>query len=165
MSNPRTCSHCQKTFSLWVENTFYMSNPRNCSHCQKEVTVCCSVLQCAAVWCSALQCVAVRCSVMRCVAAWCSVLQCVVLLQCLIWLFYWALQSLSERRMWTEKMANFPRFSSGWLQRVAACCSVLQRVAATVGKTEVDRKYGLLSKVFFRSIVFYCSVLQRVAAS
>jgi len=66
--------------------------------------------------------------------------------------------------MWTEKMANFPRFSSGWLQRVAACCSVLQRLAVIVGKTEVDRKYGLLSRVFFRSVVFCCSVLQRVAA-
>ena len=60
--------------------------------------VCCSVVQCVAVWCSVLQCVAVSCSVVQrgvlcmtwlsvlqcgvccsvaqCVAVWCSVLQC-----------------------------------------------------------------------------------------
>jgi len=37
--------------------------------------VCCSVLQCVAVWCSVLQCVAVCCSVLQCVAVCCSVLQ------------------------------------------------------------------------------------------
>ena len=38
--------------------------------------MCCSVLQCVAVWCSVLQCVAVCCSVLQCVAVCCSVLQC-----------------------------------------------------------------------------------------
>jgi len=40
--------------------------------------VCCSVLQCFAVFCSVLQCVAVCCSVSQCVAVCHSVLQCVV---------------------------------------------------------------------------------------
>jgi len=39
--------------------------------------VCCSVLQCVAVYCNVLQCVAVCCSVLQCVAVCCSVLQCV----------------------------------------------------------------------------------------
>jgi len=41
------------------------------------VTLCCSVLQCPAIFCSvlpALQCVAVCCSVLQCVAVCCSVL-------------------------------------------------------------------------------------------
>ena len=50
------------------------------------VAVCCSVVQCGAVWCSVLQCVAVCCSVLQCGAVWCSVLQCVAVccsvLQC-----------------------------------------------------------------------------------
>ena len=39
--------------------------------------MCCSVLQCIAVYCSALQCVAVCCSVLQCVIVCYSVLQCV----------------------------------------------------------------------------------------
>jgi len=56
------------------------------------VAVCCSVLQCVAVWCSVIQrecqslqqhydellhrCVAVCCSVLQCDTVWCSVVQC-----------------------------------------------------------------------------------------
>ena len=43
------------------------------------ISVCCSVLQCSAVFCSVLQCVAVcrnACSVLWCVAVCCGVLQC-----------------------------------------------------------------------------------------
>jgi len=39
--------------------------------------LCCSVLQCIALWCSVVQCVAVFCSVLQCVAVCRSVLQCV----------------------------------------------------------------------------------------
>ena len=41
------------------------------------ITVCCSVLQCAAVYYSVLQCITVCCSVLQCVAVYYSVLQCV----------------------------------------------------------------------------------------
>jgi len=46
-------------------------------------SVCCSVLQCIAVYCNVLQCIAVYCSVLKfllCVAVCCSVLQCVAAL-------------------------------------------------------------------------------------
>jgi len=56
---------------------------RSVSQC---VAVCCSVLQCVAVCCSVLQCVTVCCSVLQCVAVCCSALQCVAVccsvLQC-----------------------------------------------------------------------------------
>jgi len=42
-----------------------------------EMMVCCSVVQCVAVYCSVWQCVAVISSVLQCVAVCCSVLQCV----------------------------------------------------------------------------------------
>jgi len=62
--------------------------------------LCCSVLQCVAVYCSVLQCVAVCCSVLQRVAACCNVLQCVALccsvLQCVaVCCSVW---SLHERR-------------------------------------------------------------------
>ena len=54
--------------------------------------MCCSVVQCGAVWCSVLQCVAVHCIVVQCVAVFCNVLYrvtvccsempCVALLEC-----------------------------------------------------------------------------------
>jgi len=42
-----------------------------------SVQVCCSMLQCFAVFCSVLQCFAVWCSVVQCGAVCCSMLQCV----------------------------------------------------------------------------------------
>ena len=50
------------------------------------VAVCCSALQCVAVWCRVEQYGAVCCSVVQCVAVWCSVVQrgvvCCSVLQC-----------------------------------------------------------------------------------
>ena len=43
----------------------------------QSVAVCCSALQCVAMWCSVLQCVVVCRSVLQRVAAFCSVFQCV----------------------------------------------------------------------------------------
>jgi len=39
-----------------------------------RVAVCCSVLQCVAMWCNVVQCCAVWCSVVQCVAVCCSIL-------------------------------------------------------------------------------------------
>ena len=46
-------------------------------NCFPHFVVCCSVVQCGAVWCSVLQCVAVCCIALQCDTACCSVLQCV----------------------------------------------------------------------------------------
>ena len=46
--------------------------------------VCCSMLQCAAVWCSVLRYVAVCCSTMQCVTIGCSVLQYVTVCCCML---------------------------------------------------------------------------------
>jgi len=77
------------------------------------------VLQCVAVRCSVLQCVAVRCSVLQrsvlqCVAVRCSVLQ------------------------WRERRVSRTRDIEPLLQRVAACCSVLQCVAVAGKKSVSD---------------------------
>ena len=56
------------------------------THASLRIVVCCSVVQCDAVWCVVQQCVAVCCGVAVkrchmclswCVAAWCSMQQCV----------------------------------------------------------------------------------------
>jgi len=61
----------------------WVGNPQNrtlkCILESFENTVCCSVLQCVAVYCCVLQYVAVCCSVLQCVALCCTVLHCVVL--------------------------------------------------------------------------------------
>jgi len=72
--------------------------------------VCCSVLQCVAVYCSVLQCIAVYCSVLQCIAVCFSVLQCVAVccrvLQC-------------------------TALCCSVLQCAAVCCSVLQCIAVS----------------------------------
>jgi len=90
--------HCIK--SVFVEtNQVVDSDSNGVVQCvSPQVAVCCSVLQCVAVWCSVsrlkLQCVAMCCSVLQCVAVWCGVsrlkLQCVAVccsvLQCVaVW--------------------------------------------------------------------------------
>jgi len=70
--------------------------------------VCCSVLQCVAVWYSVVLCVAVCCSVLQCVAVCCRVLQCVA--------------------MWCS-VVQCGAVCCSVLQCVAVCCSVLQCVA------------------------------------
>jgi len=80
--------------------------------------MCCSVLQCVAVYCSALQCVAVCCSVMWWNAVCCSALQCVAV-RCS------ALQCVTV--------------CCSVLQRVAVCCSALQCVAVQV---RIEREHN-----------------------
>jgi len=69
--------------------------------------VCCSVVQCVAVWCSVLQCGAVCCSVLQWVAVWCSVVFCV----------------------WHDSVCCSVECVAVWrsvLQCGAVCCSVVQ---------------------------------------
>jgi len=110
------------------------------AHTQEDVSnicACCSVLQCAAVCCSMLQCVAecssilqyfaVCCGVMQCAAVCCSVLQCdedarKICLCCSV-LLYVAV-------CFTRTYVLRPEHGSSCaLQYVAACCSMLLRVA------------------------------------
>jgi len=69
------------------------------------ITVCCSVLQCVAVYYSVLQCIPVCCSVLQCVAVYYSVLQCITV-----------------RRSVFQCVAVY----SSVLQCITVCCSVLQ---------------------------------------
>ena len=95
---PHTATHCNDTYSLlrMIEEILQIPAPHcntrqhvcsNALHvCYKYVAVCCSatralqcvvccsVVQCGAVWCSVVQCVAVCCSVLQCVAVCCSTL-------------------------------------------------------------------------------------------
>ena len=94
-------------------------------HCSvlQSVAMCCSVLQCVAVWTCIrgtqyLSCVAVCCSVLQCVAACCNVLQCVAV--------YRSVSQCVD--MYLGDPVSFVCCSVS--QCVAVCCSVLQRVAA-----------------------------------
>ena len=100
------------------------------------MTVCCSVLQCIAVCycvavsCSVLQCVAVCYSVLQCVAVCCSVVQ--ILLEpgffpqtrpriiCLV---------TKKDFLHTDPTLKCVAMHCNVLQRVVACCSMLQCVA------------------------------------
>jgi len=77
-----------------------------------QVCVCCSVVQCGAVWCSVVQCGAVWCSVVQCGAVWCNVVQCV------------AVRLLSSTK--TDMIRRY--VCTCVLHCVAVCCSVLQCV-------------------------------------
>ena len=83
--------------------------------------MCCSVLQCVAMYCNVLQCVAVCCSVLQCVAMCCSVLQCVAVscIRCRP-----GCQILSI----TYEPRSSTRFAS---RRVAVRCSVAVRRSAS----------------------------------
>ena len=105
-------------------------------HC---VAVCCSVLQCGAVCCSVLQCVAVCCSML---------------------LFIREKESNSDFGMvnlwfsWLLRMSTGCFVCGSVLQRVAAWCSVMQRVAEFGSQL-------ILENVYWGRVC--CSVLQRVA--
>ena len=83
-----------------------------------QVCVCCSVVQCGAVWCSVVQCGAVWCSVVQCGAVWCNVVQCGAVccsvLQCVF--------CHRQRLTWYAGMCV--RVCCTVLQYVVVCCSV-----------------------------------------
>ena len=84
------------------------------------------MLQYVAVCCSVLQCAAVCCSVLQCAAVYCGVLQRNAVLQCVWCKFDLHGLALSHACV----IASISSLSASCvLQRVAACCSVLQRVA------------------------------------
>jgi len=89
--------------------------------------VCCSVLQCVAVWYTALQCVAVCCSVLQCVTLCCNVLQCVA-----VWCSEWAM-SRDETHSYVMHITYIQ------IVRSLVCCSVLQCVAVWCSKWAMSR--------------------------
>jgi len=94
-----------------------------CSPENDRFSLQCSVLQCGAVCCSVLQCVAVCCSVLQCVAVCCSVLQCTCSRReaCGVQVC----SPENDRLVYSlERMV---------VQRVAACCRMLERVAVSIG--------------------------------
>ena len=141
------------------------------------VAECCSVLQCVAACCRVLQCVAVCYNVLQRVAVCCSVLQfvtmCCSVLHTLIIdqkkdtyisnffkhcnkLQHTAIDCnrLTYQFLQTRTFADLSSQAS--VSPVAACCSVLQCVAASCSVT-------LLCDTFFGQCFACCSALQRVA--
>jgi len=102
--------------------------------CTTTHAVCCSVLQCVAVWCSAssdrsyeddyacsvLQCVAVCCSVLQCVAVCCSVLQCIY-------------GQVLQRRL--------------QMQCVVVCCSALQCICGSALERRLRMQFVAVAPV------------------
>ena len=87
----------------------------SCCSLLQRVAACCSVLQCGAVWCSMVQYVAVCCSAVYCGVA--------------------CMHSLELKHRKGGRIADDESLGSV-LQRVAACCSVLQRVVCYSGVLE-----------------------------
>jgi len=130
---------------------------------RQRLWLCCSVLQCVAVYCSVLQCVAVRCSALmlvtvmasvsdcECVAVCCSVLQCVAA-RCSVLMFVTIMASVSNRDC------------------VAVCCSVLQFAAArcsvlmlvTMMASVSDCDCVAVCRSVLPCVAVRCSVLQCV---
>ena len=92
--------------------------------------VCCSVLQCVAVYCSVLQCVAVCCSVLQCAAVCCSVLQCAAVccnvLQgvCRIDYLLWSIAFAKDCRG-VEQIRTV-------LRCVSVCCSICTKIPTSI---------------------------------
>ena len=105
------CLSSKETYSLWKEAyCAEVSHELICVTCLFGimcVAVCCSVLQCVAVCCSVLHCVTVCGSVCYCEC--CGMLQCVAV----------SVDSCEVSPSYHVRCSV--------LQRVAACCSVLQR--------------------------------------
>jgi len=104
----------------------------------KILEVCCSVLQCVAVFCGVLQCVAVCCSVLHEVFSYCV---------CLF------------RR---------PFVDAGFQRRVAVCCRVLQCVAVCcsvlqgVAGCRCVLRCGAVCCGVLQGVAVYCAVVQCV---
>jgi len=86
---------CVMAAGLIDEDGIVKNDKNNARRALAISQVCCSVMQCGAVWCSVVQCVAVCCnvlwrvvaccSVVQCGAVWCSVLQCVAVCCNVLW--------------------------------------------------------------------------------
>ena len=131
--------------------------PQVCCSVMQCVAVWCSVLQCDAVWCSVLQCVAVCCSVLQCVAVCCSVLQCVAVwcsvLQCVA-VCCSALQCVAIYTVCCRM--------TQYLQGDAVCCSVLQYVAVCCRVTMSRSKPRKIIKTFKFSFLLKCQSRDRI---
>jgi len=82
--------------------------------CVWQCVVCCSVLQCVAVYCSMLQCIAVCC--------------------CVLWQNGMLCASATLLRSKASKSCVRIAVCCSVLQCVAVCCSVLRRVAGKTSK-------------------------------
>jgi len=133
------------------------------------VAVCCSVLQCVAMCCSVVQYVAVRCSMLQCVVLssciavcveCCRVLQCgaVYFIFIFIRIFIFEDSNVSAFAIWVY-MSRIPlllheglgagSYRSSYrcaacsvLQRVAACCIVLECVVAVCHGPSEGKPYA-----------------------
>jgi len=121
-------------------------------------TVCCSVVQCGAVWCSVVQCGAVWCSVVQCVAMCCSVLQCVAVRERITYSTYGKVccNVLNCVAVWESKPCYILVSSR------TVCCSVLQGVAVWCSVCSV-LQCGAVCCSVFKCVAVCCSVLPCVA--
>jgi len=123
----------------------------------------CSVVQCDAVWCSVLQCGAVWCSVVQCDAVWCSVLQCVAVccsrarsirIPCALRYVAVCCSELVAHFIISCAL-QFDAVCRKLFQRVAVCCSLLQRVDAEHEACSFHVRWGV-----FKCVAVCCCVLQ-----
>ena len=131
---------------------FYIAAPATFPNGSLLKTVCCSVMQCDAVWCSVVYCDAVWLGLTSCGAVWCSVLQygavwscaiqCVAVygsvLQCVA-LCCWVLGKDTARIEWEMLYGKDECFYRSVMKRVAVCCSVLGQDTA---RREWERMCG-----------------------
>jgi len=143
-----------------------------------SVSVCCSVVQCGAVWRSVMQCGAVWCIVLQCGAVWCRVVQCVAVWCSVLQLTFNLSPQLQGIKFYDKtaprtnylalhvwKSAIPPEHSV--VQRVVAiCCSVLQGVSklrCMCGNPPYLLNTAWCSVLLQCVVAVCCSVLQCVA--
>jgi len=149
--------------------------------------VCCSVLQCVALWCSVVQCGAVWCSVVQCDAVWgalcCNMVKHAVAVKnttlrmsrmtrmrfrvfCSVLQYVVAVSCCSEEYNASDESDDEDEVSvfCSVLQCVAACCSeLLQWVIAVQIATLQMSLLTIMSQNVFQCVAVCCSVLQCVA--
>ena len=154
-SLPFFSQHLQSLSLVNVCSLFVVCSLCHClsSHCLHVITflslqdlLCCSVLQCAAVFSSVLhidtiqnvsviarltvlQCVAVCCSVLQCVAAGCSVLQCVAC------------------RHYTERFYHGKTYCNT-LQHTSTHCNTLQHTALLITALLIFNIHGFIINIY-----------------
>jgi len=131
----------KEPFCLWSRNPKLQLGPKKlpCSMLQC-VSVCCSVLQYAAVCCSMLQCVLVCCSVLQYAAVCCSMLQYVAV---------------------RFSMLQYVAVCCIMLQYVSVCCSAFQYVEVRCSILQ----YVAVCCSAFQYVAVCCSMLQYVAVN
>jgi len=126
----------------------------------QRITVCCSMLQCVAVYCSLLQYIAVCISVLQCVAVYCSVLQ-YVAVSCNVLQFpnfYCCSCSCCCCYYCHTEMTSMVTRATAQSRRgrcVAVCCSVMQCVA-------VPQCVAACCSVLLHSRLGRCVLLQSI---